>query len=294
MANPFEAPGHWYKAGLHTHTTNSDGLLSPEEVCQVYRADGYAFLAITDHNCVTDATDMGGDGLVVSRGVELDGGKTELGDTYHVVGIDVPADFELPAREEAQTVIDSINEAEGVCFIAHPYWSSMTVADLMRVERYVGVEVYNYSCRGIGKHASPMVWDGLLVRGRQVTGLAVDDAHFRHPDACGGWVNVKAEECSLEAVTAALRQGSFYSSSGPTITDFRIEDGRARAECSPAQVIYFVCARTRGGYCRGENGELLTGGSFELAGNEGYVRVQVVDERGREAWANPLPVPAPE
>mgnify|MGYP000789433803 FL=1 len=39
----------WYKGNLHTHSTNSDGRLSPEEVIKLYREEGYDFLALTDH-----------------------------------------------------------------------------------------------------------------------------------------------------------------------------------------------------------------------------------------------------
>ncbi|MEK6530721.1 MAG: PHP domain-containing protein, partial [candidate division NC10 bacterium] len=38
------------KGNLHTHTHLSDGLLSPEAVIARYRALGYDFLAITDHD----------------------------------------------------------------------------------------------------------------------------------------------------------------------------------------------------------------------------------------------------
>ena len=37
------------KGGLHTHTTRSDGKLTPEEVLKHFKANGYDFLAITDH-----------------------------------------------------------------------------------------------------------------------------------------------------------------------------------------------------------------------------------------------------
>ena len=39
----------WYKGNLHTHTTRSDGRKSPEEVADLYREQGYDFLALTDH-----------------------------------------------------------------------------------------------------------------------------------------------------------------------------------------------------------------------------------------------------
>ena len=45
----FTAPGRFWRGNLHTHSTNSDGVLPPEEVCRRYRAEGYDFLALTDH-----------------------------------------------------------------------------------------------------------------------------------------------------------------------------------------------------------------------------------------------------
>ena len=46
---PFSKPGRFWKGNLHTHSTRSDGGLSPERVCQLYRDLGYDFLSITDH-----------------------------------------------------------------------------------------------------------------------------------------------------------------------------------------------------------------------------------------------------
>ncbi len=34
---PFEAAGYWFKGNLHTHTTQSDGEISPEEAIAWYR-----------------------------------------------------------------------------------------------------------------------------------------------------------------------------------------------------------------------------------------------------------------
>ena len=53
MPNPFTAAGLWYKGNLHTHTTESDGRLSPLETIRIYAEHGYDFLALTDHEVVT-------------------------------------------------------------------------------------------------------------------------------------------------------------------------------------------------------------------------------------------------
>ena len=38
-----------YKANLHSHSTLSDGKLTPEELKKLYKDNGYDILAITDH-----------------------------------------------------------------------------------------------------------------------------------------------------------------------------------------------------------------------------------------------------
>ena len=43
----------YFKANLHTHTTISDGKLTPEEVKAAYMERGYQIVAFTDHEvCV--------------------------------------------------------------------------------------------------------------------------------------------------------------------------------------------------------------------------------------------------
>ena len=43
-----------YKANLHSHSTLSDGKLSPEALIRAYRERGYSVLAITDHEAPYD------------------------------------------------------------------------------------------------------------------------------------------------------------------------------------------------------------------------------------------------
>ena len=47
-----EAP-RWFKGNTHTHTLNSDGDSTPDDVVRWYREQRYHFLVLTDHNIVT-------------------------------------------------------------------------------------------------------------------------------------------------------------------------------------------------------------------------------------------------
>jgi hypothetical protein len=42
-----------HQANLHTHTTQSDGRLTPNQVIDEYRKRGYTILCLTDHNLCT-------------------------------------------------------------------------------------------------------------------------------------------------------------------------------------------------------------------------------------------------
>ncbi|MBU7003944.1 MAG: hypothetical protein HXS50_00155, partial [Theionarchaea archaeon] len=58
FANPFKKRGKWFRGNIHTHTTESDGRLSPSEVSEFYRSRGYDFLCLTDHNTVSNPTGL--------------------------------------------------------------------------------------------------------------------------------------------------------------------------------------------------------------------------------------------
>ena len=47
------SPLRWYKGNTHTHTLNSDGDSTPDDVVRWYREHGYQFLVLTDHNFLT-------------------------------------------------------------------------------------------------------------------------------------------------------------------------------------------------------------------------------------------------
>lgn len=64
------------KGCLHTHTTCSDGKLSPQQVADAYEALGYDFIAFTDHDHLWRAGqeeryDAVRSRLLILRGVEL-------------------------------------------------------------------------------------------------------------------------------------------------------------------------------------------------------------------------------
>ena len=75
---------------LHTHTTASDGSLTPTELVHLSRERGVDVLAVTDHDTVAgcaEARKVSGDGINVIGGIEFS--TTCSGRSIHVVGVNV-------------------------------------------------------------------------------------------------------------------------------------------------------------------------------------------------------------
>ena len=94
--NPFSRTGRWFRGVFHCHTTNSDGARPVEAVTSWYAERGYDFLAITDHNQLTRGNAVGGSPLLLVPGTEVDAGRTQLGEAYHILGIGLGGMIELP------------------------------------------------------------------------------------------------------------------------------------------------------------------------------------------------------
>ena len=65
-----ETPLRWWKGNLHTHSLWSDGDQFPEMIADWYRENGYHFLALTDHNVLSEGERWMAMSKIVSRSDE--------------------------------------------------------------------------------------------------------------------------------------------------------------------------------------------------------------------------------
>ncbi|GAC1383757.1 MAG: CehA/McbA family metallohydrolase [Herpetosiphon sp.] len=260
-----------------------------EAVIRWHEEQSYDFVAITDHDRMTDARQFCEPQLVALRGIELSVGMTRGGGPFHLVAFGLPDGFPVPMSNTylPQEAIDLVGEAGGLCFVAHPHWSTATMEELADLENYTGIEVSNTGCDYENRtgRAEPY-WDDLLRRGHRRWGFATDDSHWRQPDHGGGWIMVKAEDRTEQALIDAIRAGHFYSSGGPTIEDITLTDTRLEIFCSPVESIVWTAGR-RGWSSHAKHKETITHAVFDIQPGS-FVRVQVVDRQGRVAWSNPL------
>jgi hypothetical protein len=292
---PFDEPGRFWKGNLHTHSTRSDGKLTPAEVVAVYRSHGYDFVAIADHFMerygypIVDTSTYRDESFTTLFAAELHGPRIANGDIWHLLAVGLPLDFAAPVKDEPGPVLARrAAEAGAFVAIAHPAWYSLTLEDALSIDVAHAVEVYNHTAthhndRGDGWWMS----DQLSQAGRRLHTIAVDDAHFStRPDAFGGWVHVKAESLDPDSLLAALKAGHFYSSQGPELHEVAIDGDEIRVACSPSRVIF---ATGLGSATRHLRGDTLNSASFPLEPFAGsYVRITVIDADGKRAWSNPI------
>ncbi len=280
---------HWYQGNLHTHTSASDGKLSPGEACEWYQGQGYHFVQLADHDVVSRHQPMAPGRFLCIAGCEIQAARNELGQPYHFLALGLDEDIPIPATHDAQTVIDAIRDAGCEVIVAHPYWSGHTVADLLPLRDYLGVEVWNTLCDLLnGKGHAGSIWDDLLARGRRLLATAADDAHWDLPDHGQGWVMVRASHLRREDILTALHQGHFYSTTGPALYDMQVEGRTVWVSCSEVTAINFVSESAHGQCLRVGTGQLVLEGEATLPPSATYARVECVDARGRRAWTNPV------
>jgi predicted metal-dependent phosphoesterase TrpH len=294
---PFALPGRFWRGNLHAHSTRSDGGLSPEEVCKLYRINGYHFLSLTEHFLerynfpVVDTRPARGEGFTTLIGAELHAGETELGGPWHILAVGLPLDFARPQPNERGPELAARARASGAFVAAaHPQWYSLTERDMAALGPVDAIEVYNGVAIDHNDRADSWhIADILLGRGQRYLIYAADDFHFvrnRH-DFGRGWVWVKSERLEPDALLAALKAGHYYSSSGPQIHDVRVEPGeRVVVRCSPAEWVFVT---GKGPAASAVEGHGVTEAELSLKNFASpYLRVTVRDVHGGRAWTNPV------
>jgi hypothetical protein len=199
---------HEYVGNLHVHTPYSDGTGTHEQVAQAAIQAGLDFVVVTDHNVW-----VGG-----LEGYRYSGEKRALllvGEEIHDQGRDPQknhllvfhVDQELaPLACVPQRLLDSVNQAGGMSFFAHPVDPPAPVVrqpDLSWVdwdlEGYTGIELWNYMSEfksllrsrlaalyygynpkqvAVGPFPEMLQrWDDLLTAGKRVVAIGGADAH---------------------------------------------------------------------------------------------------------------------
>ncbi|MBN1623297.1 MAG: CehA/McbA family metallohydrolase [Clostridia bacterium] len=293
----FGEMGNFYKGNIHTHTERSDGRLPVEEVVNIYKGLGYDFLAITDHNKVFKS-DAYNDGIYIIPGMEIHSRRAMEQKTHHMVAL-TTYDNDMVYHNQlidntlwtsaSGSAVELAEKTSALGFMVtycHPVWSRMDPEEYIEAG-FTSLEVYNGICEYKYNHGNAeQHWDYMLRRGKKVWGIAADDCHGGENHNGRGFIMVKSDSLDDKSILSAIASGSFYSSRGPLIHDFFVEDGVATVKCSPAARIDFITYENLGKSEIYE--EPVEEASFRYNPDIDYIRIEIEDSKGLKAWSNPI------
>lgn len=319
----FTGAGSWYKGNLHSHTTISDGKLSPEQSVALYQKNGYSFLALSEHDRFTDhRAQFNTEQFIMLPAIEYssvlhcDTGTKDRYKVHHMLGIlgtqqmqqDAPDGVfshlqpvpqmkfykEWDGAQVAQDMASLLTRHGCITTYNHPIWSRVTEEEFIHTKGHFAIEIYNFNTVQESATGYDITyWDRMLRMGHKINAFASDDNHNeeRFEDSCGAWVCVQAPSLTHDEIIKGLLTGNYYSSSGPEIFDWGIQNGIAFVDCSAVSRINFICGN------RINDGTSILGTRFsddlahaeyQIKGHESYIRIECIDRFGRTAWTNPI------
>ena len=205
--------GNFYKANLHSHSTVSDGQLTPEEMKELYKSRGYQILAYTDHDAFVCHNELTEDDFLILNGFEvqiydLTWAVSRTRKTAHICSIALDPDtvnqpcyhrhWYIPKEvrplvkfDESQPNYIKTYSGEGVSdfikrsreagfFVTynHPTWSLESYPEYSGYKYMNAMEICNYSSFAGGFFEyNPRVYDDLLRLGNRIYCIGADDNH---------------------------------------------------------------------------------------------------------------------
>ena len=310
--------GQFYKANLHSHSTVSDGELTPEQMKKLYKENGYSIIAFTDHNRFVTHNELSDDTFLALNGVENAADETGRPDFFDrccdVCYIALSPERTLhPFQKEGAVQGDPTRSPFVPTYCAadvnrmirtgvengffatynHPTWSLENYENYMSYGGMHAMEIFNYSSAvdGYGEYNS-RIYDDLLRSGKRLYCIATDDNHNRAPGTChwdsfGGFTMIKSPSLSYADVAAALLRGDFYASRGPLIEALWLDTTDYSVHIVADKAVKMVC--TRGGrrcravYAAEQGRQYLGEEKFSIHKDDIYLRITVFDEYGRTA-----------
>ncbi len=316
----------WLRGSTHVHARPSGDSSEPiADVIKWYEARHYDFIALTDHNQVSEldkTSDTTGKvavsttGLIVLSGIELTHnpkGCIPPGDKTRECRIHVNAlgPTQRPGKKvewanrkthdrlaKYEAAIDEAHALGAhVVQINHPQWHWGMTSDILAALAKRGaalVEIANiqfptWNAGDIDHPGMEQLWDGALIQGATLYGVASDDAHSYRGNkrdkwpAGGGWIVVRARR-DPQAILDAIAAGHFYASTGVELARAEVANGELVVEVAPGDPGHDKIAFV-------ENGVVVQIVDDRAAKRaipaKGYIRAVVTRDDGKQAWVQP-------
>lgn len=280
------------KIALHTQAGKG---ASARFLAEEYLERGYDAIALTENWEYTPEGELSG--IKVLSGCEYSvGGLGEGEEAYHILGIGMTSDPEIPAawqnmkktaRAKAKEIINMIKKRNGLAIIAYPAHNGNSAEDLLDFEGFDAIEIFNSEVE-YGKTSdgyAGALCDRLSAFSISPALVASNGVNCYEDEDYICSIMVEATDMDSTHIIRAIRQGRFYATEGPQIHIERRGADRVRVICSPALKIEFFSdmGQTSGKIVNGEN---LIEVDYVIKDGEKFVRAEVTDENGLRAWSN--------
>lgn len=275
---------HWYKGNTHTHAQFSDknNVDDVPEIAKWYKKAGYDFLLLSEHNrqllkkkviCHDEAAEP--PDFIMLCGLEL----TE---SRHITALGIKSFI-----HKVTSLQDGVNKTlatGGVPILNHPEEPPVSATTFIKTEGLNHFEVFN----GDNPQDTPAcekLWDSVMSDpgGRIVYAVASDDNHYKKSKVGRGWIMVDSPSLTKEDIEEYIRRGDFYASTGIVLNRYQITDKSISVETQNGALIIFI----------GKNGKILSSvkgssASYQIKGNESYIRIKISNYTGEMAWTQPV------
>ncbi len=291
-----------YKGTLHNHThkLTDRKLTPPVEAANIYKSAGYDFVALTDHDNRLPTLSWfqsNWEGDLPDDFVVIVGHEAGYPGAHINCLNCLPEDISVKPGEPG--FIKAVHEVGGLAFLNHPYkWNDTpeVVCDSPDLKHLDGLEIYSGARVAKEMAMATKLWDGCLSHGLPLWGFANPDCHNYDTSWAdspfNGYNVVLSQSLTKDALMDALKQGSFYASTGIEVENIEVTDSDITVTSKNASLVKFI----------GGNSKILktvegNSGRYSPDGSEGYVRVELentvscfpgLTEMPQKAWLQPI------
>ena len=235
---------------MHTHTLNSDGRFTLEQLCDAAKSYGFEGIALTDHNTLAGFDGLPEtpviNGIPVIRGIEW----TTFFGHMQVLYAKKFVDWRRVLPDTIDEYLMQIKAADGIAGVVHPFemgspmctgcYFDFKVRNWDLVD-YIEVWSKEFPTRRYETPFALAMWTDLLNRGYHIAVTAGRDWHNEKEKkhSAATYIGLEDGVVSADTVRDAFRNGRTYLTCGPNLEIAVQQDQKA----------YTMGERIRSGFC---------------------------------------------
>ncbi|KAJ1912564.1 hypothetical protein H4219_005549 [Mycoemilia scoparia] len=198
----------------HSHTTYSDGKMTPEQLVEYSRANGYNALIVTDHQTVSGGLAAEKYALEKYPGefIVIPGMEYRIHMNFIGINQTIPVHPAFPTDQDMREVIDKVHEMGGMVIVNHIPWSTKielpwniaTLPDHPTRQTLMDMGVDGFEVINVSTFDLPTYQ--LLQRPENKNRFSmVTGSDVHSPDTAYAWTVLNAREFTKDAILDEIR-----------------------------------------------------------------------------------------